>query len=277
MCSNSSPNDLSEFRCCLDSDHCARLSAILSSFQAAISEEQAWALCYQAVRCFQKAWNKDTTANWNKAALTVGGRQNNANSNTNLVATHAIGGGGKKKVTDGRGCQPTAYSVKDNLNGVSVIDPTANGPSRVDRQPKGANDGADENVDVDDDDLDVPDLLCLSSVDDLLIHRDGYVHSRSIVAKEIENKKHDCSTKTAAAANKTGRVLARSQFEVGIVFRFLFSSSYSVLLHFLFSSLCSSLVVLLLLQLLTHFFAFVCSVRCPSRAVTDFGVEMAIN
>lgn len=39
-------------KCTLDEDQCLSLQDILASFQTAINEEQAWALCYQAVKCF---------------------------------------------------------------------------------------------------------------------------------------------------------------------------------------------------------------------------------
>lgn len=41
-------------KCTLDEDQCLSLEDILSSFQTAINEEQAWALCYQAVKCFSQ-------------------------------------------------------------------------------------------------------------------------------------------------------------------------------------------------------------------------------
>src|SRR5690625_3145076 len=36
-------------RCSLDEDQCLSLCDILASFQTAVNEEQAWALCYQTV------------------------------------------------------------------------------------------------------------------------------------------------------------------------------------------------------------------------------------
>ena len=39
-------------KCNLDEDQCLSLHDILASFQTAINEEQAWALCYQTVKCF---------------------------------------------------------------------------------------------------------------------------------------------------------------------------------------------------------------------------------
>jgi len=41
-------------RCSLDEDQCLSLHNILTSFQTAINEEQAWALCYQTVKCFSQ-------------------------------------------------------------------------------------------------------------------------------------------------------------------------------------------------------------------------------
>lgn len=39
-------------KCTLDEEQCLSLQDILSSFQTAINEEQAWALCYETVKCF---------------------------------------------------------------------------------------------------------------------------------------------------------------------------------------------------------------------------------
>lgn len=47
-------------RCALDSKGCVKLSSILQSFNASISEEQAWAICYQTSKCIRKEWEKDT-------------------------------------------------------------------------------------------------------------------------------------------------------------------------------------------------------------------------
>lgn len=41
-------------KCTLDEDQCLSLQDILTSFQTAINEEQAWALCYQSVKCFSQ-------------------------------------------------------------------------------------------------------------------------------------------------------------------------------------------------------------------------------
>ncbi|XP_046619602.1 protein spire isoform X1 [Neodiprion virginianus] len=42
-------------RCRLNADNCLSLRDILLSFNGPISEEQAWALCYQCARCFKNA------------------------------------------------------------------------------------------------------------------------------------------------------------------------------------------------------------------------------
>ncbi|XP_067140574.1 protein spire homolog 1-like isoform X2 [Centruroides vittatus] len=42
----------------LDRDGCISLSAILGSFNAPISEEQAWAVCFQTSRCLKKIWEE---------------------------------------------------------------------------------------------------------------------------------------------------------------------------------------------------------------------------
>lgn len=41
-------------KCTLNDDQCLSLNDILCSFQTAINEEQAWALCYQLVKCFNE-------------------------------------------------------------------------------------------------------------------------------------------------------------------------------------------------------------------------------
>ncbi|XP_076325177.1 protein spire homolog 1-like isoform X2 [Tachypleus tridentatus] len=43
-------------RCELDKYGCVRLSYILQSFNAPINEEHAWAICYQAAKCFLREW-----------------------------------------------------------------------------------------------------------------------------------------------------------------------------------------------------------------------------
>ncbi|XP_055953265.1 protein spire homolog 1-like [Argiope bruennichi] len=49
-------------RCSLDSNGCLRLSTILQSFSAALSEEQAWAVCFQAAKCMVNEWNSDSSS-----------------------------------------------------------------------------------------------------------------------------------------------------------------------------------------------------------------------
>lgn len=44
--------------CELDSSDCLSLYDILHSFNQPISEEQAWAVCYQAAKCFYKQWSE---------------------------------------------------------------------------------------------------------------------------------------------------------------------------------------------------------------------------
>lgn len=50
-------------RCCrLDEDGCLTLEDILTSFQTAINEEQAWALCYLALKCFAQHFRPGATS-----------------------------------------------------------------------------------------------------------------------------------------------------------------------------------------------------------------------
>ncbi|KAF7493368.1 hypothetical protein SSS_05838 [Sarcoptes scabiei] len=59
---NSDPNERLEsfeaaptiVRCQLNSNQCLSLNDILRSFQTAINEEQAWAICYQTIKCFRQ-------------------------------------------------------------------------------------------------------------------------------------------------------------------------------------------------------------------------------
>nr|XP_018900947.1 PREDICTED: protein spire-like [Bemisia tabaci] len=46
-------------KCKLDQNKCVSLSDILISFNAPISEEHAWALCYQCAKCFKQGWESD--------------------------------------------------------------------------------------------------------------------------------------------------------------------------------------------------------------------------
>lgn len=48
-------SDTKPVKCKLDVDECVSLSDILISFNAPISEEHAWALCYQCAKCFKYA------------------------------------------------------------------------------------------------------------------------------------------------------------------------------------------------------------------------------
>ena len=49
-------------KCSLDGDGCVCLSDILTSFNAPLSEEQAWALCFECARCFERAVLTDRDA-----------------------------------------------------------------------------------------------------------------------------------------------------------------------------------------------------------------------
>lgn len=51
--------DSKPMKCKLDADECVSLSDILISFNAPISEEHAWALCYQCAKCFKNAYTKN--------------------------------------------------------------------------------------------------------------------------------------------------------------------------------------------------------------------------
>ncbi|XP_075211533.1 spire type actin nucleation factor isoform X2 [Lycorma delicatula] len=48
-------------KCILDKNECIRLSDILKSFNAPISEEHAWALCFQCAKCLKNAFLSDRT------------------------------------------------------------------------------------------------------------------------------------------------------------------------------------------------------------------------
>lgn len=47
--------------CALDSADCISLQRILQAFNSTISEEHAWALFYQAARCFQRCLAEGST------------------------------------------------------------------------------------------------------------------------------------------------------------------------------------------------------------------------
>ena len=46
-------------KCKLDADECISLLDILISFNSPISEEHAWALCYECAKCFKNAYSKN--------------------------------------------------------------------------------------------------------------------------------------------------------------------------------------------------------------------------
>lgn len=45
--------------CKLDGDDCVSLADIIRSLNAPVSEEHAWALCYQCAKCFKNAFERD--------------------------------------------------------------------------------------------------------------------------------------------------------------------------------------------------------------------------
>lgn len=49
-------------QCSLDNNGCLKLSSILHAFNAAISEEQAWAVCFQTAKCMMNEWNSDSSS-----------------------------------------------------------------------------------------------------------------------------------------------------------------------------------------------------------------------
>ncbi|GIX80211.1 KIND domain-containing protein [Caerostris darwini] len=49
-------------RCSLDPNGCLQLSTILQSFSASLSEERAWALCFQSAKCMVNEWNSDSNS-----------------------------------------------------------------------------------------------------------------------------------------------------------------------------------------------------------------------
>ncbi|XP_071042769.1 protein spire homolog 1, partial [Parasteatoda tepidariorum] len=50
------------YRCSLDSNGCLRLSNILQAFSTSLSEEQAWAVCFQSAKCMINEWNSDSSS-----------------------------------------------------------------------------------------------------------------------------------------------------------------------------------------------------------------------
>ncbi|KAK7579683.1 hypothetical protein V9T40_000312 [Parthenolecanium corni] len=51
-----SNSDSKPIKCKLDDEECVSLNNILVSFNAPISEEHSWALCYQCAKCFKSAF-----------------------------------------------------------------------------------------------------------------------------------------------------------------------------------------------------------------------------
>ncbi|KFM61291.1 hypothetical protein X975_05709, partial [Stegodyphus mimosarum] len=49
-------------RCSLDEIGCLKLSGILQAFNSGLSEEQAWAICYQSAKCMVNEWNSDSSS-----------------------------------------------------------------------------------------------------------------------------------------------------------------------------------------------------------------------
>uniref|UniRef100_A0A0K8SDD1 KIND domain-containing protein n=1 Tax=Lygus hesperus TaxID=30085 RepID=A0A0K8SDD1_LYGHE len=49
----------SQQKCMLDENHCVSLRDILVSFNSPLTEEHAWALCYQCAKCFRNAMRTD--------------------------------------------------------------------------------------------------------------------------------------------------------------------------------------------------------------------------
>lgn len=47
------------FLCKLDENDCVSLINIIKSFNTPVSEEHAWALCYQCAKCFKNAFERE--------------------------------------------------------------------------------------------------------------------------------------------------------------------------------------------------------------------------
>lgn len=61
--SSNMAGDCKDFlQCSLDNNCCLKLSSILHAFNAAISEEQAWAVCFQTAKCMMNEWNSDSSS-----------------------------------------------------------------------------------------------------------------------------------------------------------------------------------------------------------------------
>jgi len=53
------PNNFKPYLCKLDNNDCVSLVHIIKSFNTPVSEEHAWALCYQCAKCFKNAFEHD--------------------------------------------------------------------------------------------------------------------------------------------------------------------------------------------------------------------------
>lgn len=53
------PNNCKPCLCKLDEDDCVSLVNIIKSLNTPVSEEHAWALCYQCAKCFKNAFERE--------------------------------------------------------------------------------------------------------------------------------------------------------------------------------------------------------------------------
>ncbi|XP_025412027.1 protein spire homolog 1 isoform X2 [Sipha flava] len=53
------PNNFKPYLCKLDNNDCVSLINIIKSFNTPVSEEHAWALCYQCAKCFKNAFERE--------------------------------------------------------------------------------------------------------------------------------------------------------------------------------------------------------------------------
>ncbi|XP_008184579.1 protein spire isoform X1 [Acyrthosiphon pisum] len=53
------PNNFKPYLCKLDDNDCVSLVNIIKSFNTPVSEEHAWALCYQCAKCFKNAFERE--------------------------------------------------------------------------------------------------------------------------------------------------------------------------------------------------------------------------
>lgn len=53
------PTNYKPLLCKLDDDDCVSLINIIKSFNTPVSEEHAWALCYQCAKCFKNAFERE--------------------------------------------------------------------------------------------------------------------------------------------------------------------------------------------------------------------------